>query len=228
MNADVWSAVMASIQLAVATTVLELLIGVPLAVWLLRAGRWTRTWLTAILALPLVLPPTVLGFYLLCATSPHTLLGGWYRDWMGHPLPFSFAGILLGSVIFNLPFAVQPFVVGFSRVERKWVEAAECLGASSWRIWWELRLPLASPGLVAGLVLVFAHTLGEFGVVLMLGGNRPGVTRTMSIALYDRVQSLDYAAAHQLAWMLVAIGLIAVLWTSWLFPWRELSEQRGV
>ena len=183
-------------------------IGLPLAYWLATTRFRGRALVEAVVALPLVLPPTVLGFYLLLATGPNSLLGDWYESITGRLLPFSFAGILLGSVLFNLPFAVRPFAAAFAGVDRRLIEASWCLGISRWRTFWRVTLPLSWPGVLAGLMLSFAHTVGEFGVVLMIGGNIPGVTRTLSIAIYDDVQALNYAAAGRTSLALVAFSLV--------------------
>jgi molybdate transport system permease protein len=162
------------------------------------------------MALPLVLPPTVLGFYLLMAMAPRSPLGALYEQLIGSTLPFSFTGILIGSVIGNTPFAVRPFTSAFSSVDRRLVEASWCLGVSRLSTFRRLILPLSWPGILTGLVLTFAHSIGEFGVVLMIGGNIPGVTRTLSIAIYDDVQALDYAAASQSAVLLVICAITAL------------------
>jgi molybdate transport system permease protein len=158
-------------------------------------------------AVPLLLPPTVLGFYLLTATGPDSVVGAVYGRLLGGTLPFSFTGILIASVLYNLPFAVRPFASGFAAVDRRLIEAARCLGASGPRTFLAVVLPLSWPSVLAGLVLAFAHTVGEFGVVLMVGGNIPGVTRTIALAIYDDVQALDYAAANQASALLLAFAV---------------------
>ena len=162
----------------------------------------------AVVALPLVLPPTVLGFYLLWTTSRRSLFGQSYESLTGHMLPFTFMGVLVASVIYNLPFAVRPFVAAFSAVDRRLLEAAWCLGSSPWRTFWRVTMPLARPGILSGMVLTFAHTIGEFGVVLMVGGNIPGVTRTLSIAIFEDVDSLDYVAAGQTSFVLLIFAFL--------------------
>jgi molybdate transport system permease protein len=197
------TAVLLSLRIAACTTALLLAGGLPLAYWLARTPWRGKHFVEALFALPLVLPPTVLGFYLLLALGPRGMLGqGWYAV-MGRTLPFSFTGILIGSVVFNLPFAVGPFSAAFARIDRQWIEASQTLGMSRLGTFRSLELPLAAVGVLTGCVLAFAHAVGEFGVVLMLGGNIPGRTRTLSIALYDHVQALDYAAAGQEAAALV-------------------------
>lgn len=211
-----------SLQLASATTALLLVVGLPLAYWLAMT-RWPGKYLIeSIVALPLVLPPTVLGFYLLMALGPHSPLGAGYQELTGQRLPFTFPGILLGSALYNLPFAVRPFTAAFAGVNRRLIEASWCLGESRWRTFWRITLPLCWPGILAGAVLTFAHSLGEFGVVLMIGGNIPGVTRTISIAIYDDVQALDYASAHRTAACLIVCSLLALCLTQWLSrrEWR--------
>jgi molybdate transport system permease protein len=169
----------------------------------------------AIAALPLVLPPTVLGFYLLVAVGPLTAPGRALVRLLGHPLAFSFAGLLVGSMIYSLPFAVQPLVAGFRAVDPALAEVAATLGATPSRIFRTVTVPLAKPSLVAAAILAFTHTVGEFGVVLMIGGNIPGATRTLSIALYDQVQDFDYAAANRTAAVLLAFSLLALIAVYW-------------
>ncbi|MFN0054583.1 MAG: molybdate ABC transporter permease subunit [Planctomycetales bacterium] len=205
-----WSATRLTLQLAAATTAILFLLGLPLASWLTFSRFRFKFLAEAIVALPLVLPPSVLGFYLLWGTSPKSPLGGLYTDWTGSTLPFSFAGILLASVLYNLPFAVRPFSAALGGVDRRLIEAAWCLGVSRWETFRNVTFPLAWRGILAGLVLTFAHTIGEFGVVLMVGGNIPGVTRTLSIAIYDDVQALNYDAAGRTALVLLAFALVVL------------------
>ncbi|OWK41892.1 molybdate ABC transporter permease subunit [Fimbriiglobus ruber] len=201
-----WVALGVTAQLAACTTAVLFVLGVPLAYWL-ATTRWRGKFLVeAVVALPLVLPPTVLGFYILLTTGPGGIVGRGYEAATGGRLPFTFAGILVGSVLFNLPFAVRPFAAAFAAVDRRLVEASWCLGVSRAGTFVRVVLPLAWPGVLAGLVLTFAHTVGEFGVVLMVGGNIPGVTRTLSVAVYDDVQSLDYAAAGRTALALLGFA----------------------
>jgi molybdate transport system permease protein len=161
-------------------------------------------------ALPMVLPPTVLGFYVLVALGPHSPLGRSWQSLTGHTLAFTFEGLLIGSIIYSLPFAVQPFAASFSSVDPKLVAASATLGASPLRTFFRVILPLSFPGVVTGAALSFAHTMGEFGVVLMVGGNIPGVTRTVSIDIYDKVQALDYASANHTALLLLAISFLVL------------------
>lgn len=203
-----------TLALASATTLLLALVGIPLAYWLATSrARWKAS-VDALVALPLLLPPTVLGFYLLQGTGPSSVIGRAWTMLTGDTLPFSFAGVLLASVIYNLPFAVRPFVAGFAAVDRRYVDAARCLGSSPLQAFRRVVLPLAWPGLLAGLVLTFTHTVGEFGVVLMVGGNIPGVTRTVSLEIYDNVQALNYAAAGNASLALVALafGTLALIY----------------
>jgi molybdate transport system permease protein len=218
-----WTAIRLTLKLAGSTTALLFLIGLPLASWLANS-RWRgKLAVEAIVALPLVLPPTVLGFYILMATGPKSPLGRFYQAATGGLLPFSFGGILLGSVLYNLPFAVRPFAAAFARVDRRLLEASWCLGVSRLGTFFRVTFPLSWPGIVTGLVLTFAHVVGEFGVVLMVGGNIPGVTRTLSVAIYDDVQALDYASAHRSALLLVAFAF-AVLVTASLVGRRSWPE----
>jgi molybdate transport system permease protein len=206
-----YEALWLTLRLAFSTTVLLVLIALPLA-WWIAAGRGAARALTqAVVALPLVLPPTVLGYYLLVALGPLTAPGRLIIRLLGHPLAFSFAGLVVGSVLYSLPFAVQPLVAGFRAIDPALLEAAATLGASPARAFRTITLPLARPALVAAAVLSFTHTVGEFGVVLMLGGNIPGATRTLSIALYDQVQDFNYAAANRTAAMLLAFSLLTLV-----------------
>jgi molybdate transport system permease protein len=209
-----WTAIGLSLRLATCTTLILCVLGLPLAYWL-AVSRWRGKFLIeALVALPLVLPPTVLGFYILMAIGPDGPVGRVYSALSGGGLlPFSFAGLLLASILYSLPFAVRPFAVAFAGVDRRLVEASWCLGVS--RPWTFLRVvvPLAWPGILAGIILAFAHTLGEFGVVLMVGGNRPGVTRTISIAIYDDVQALNYESAGQTALLLLGVSFAALAGT---------------
>jgi molybdate transport system permease protein len=195
-----------SLRLAVCVSAILMLIGMPLAYWLAFTSWRGKFLLEAVVALPLVLPPTVLGFYVLVAMGPHGPLGQLWEQLFGHGLAFTFEGLVLASVIYSLPFAVQPLLVSFENVDRKLLDASAVLGASRARTFFRIILPLSFPGLVTALVLSFAHTMGEFGVVLMVGGNLRGVTRTVSIDIYDHVQSLDYAQANRMALILLAFS----------------------
>jgi len=199
-----------SIRLGLCVSAILFVIGVPLAYWLAYSRRRWKFLLEAVVALPLVLPPTVLGFYMLLAMGPRGALGKLWYAAFGHGLAFTFAGLVIASVLYSLPFAVQPLVASFETIDRKLLNASAVLGASKWRTFRRVILPLSVPGIVTALVLSFAHTLGEFGVVLMVGGNLAGVTRTVSIDIYDRAQSLDYSAANQTAFLLLIISFVVL------------------
>jgi molybdate transport system permease protein len=213
-----WQAFVLTLKLAATTTAILLVIAIPLAALLvLGRSRWLAA-IEAVTALPLVLPPTVLGFFLLVLLGPRTAFGRGIVALIGHPLAFSFSGLVAGSVIYSFPFAVQPLVAGFSSVEPALVDAARLLGAGPVRLVSTLLVPLAMRSLLAAGVLSFLHTVGEFGVVLMLGGDIPGATRTLSIALYDQVENFNYAAASRTAGMLLALSaaaLIAIYASGW-------------
>jgi molybdate transport system permease protein len=203
-------ALLLSIRLAVCVSVILFVIGMPLAYWL-AYSRWRGKFLVeSIVALPLVLPPTVLGFYVLVAMGPREPLGKLWQAAFGHGLAFTFTGLVLASMLYSLPFTVQPLVASLERVDRQLLEASAVLGASRLRTFWRVILPLSVPGVVTALVLSFAHTLGEFGVVLMVGGNLPGVTRTVSIDIYDHVQSLEYAEANRMALVLLLFSFVVL------------------
>jgi molybdate transport system permease protein len=204
-----------TLRLALTTTAILLLIALPLAWWIASGKGAARALVQAVVALPLVLPPTVLGFYLLVALGPLTGPGRLIIRLLGHPLAFSFSGLVVGSVLYSLPFAVQPLVAGFRAVDTALLEVAATLGASPVRVFRTITLPLARPSLVTAAVLTFTHTVGEFGVVLMLGGNIPGATRTLSIALYDQVQDFNYAAANWTAAVLLAFSLVTLVVIYW-------------
>jgi len=198
-----WEAFWLTLQLAVVVSSILLLLGLAVAYWI-SFSRWRWKFLVeAIVALPIVLPPTVLGFYLLVALGPRSPLGRWWESLTGHTLAFTFSGLVLGSILYSLPFAVQPFAASFSSVDRRLISASATLGASPLRTFFRVVLPLSVPGIITGTALSFAHTLGEFGVVLMVGGNIPGVTRTISIDIFDRVQASEYNAANQTALVLL-------------------------
>jgi molybdate transport system permease protein len=196
-------ALVLTLRLAVLVSVILIAIGLPLGYWL-AISRWRGKFVVeAMVALPIVLPPTVLGFYVLTAIGPLSPIGRWYHSLTGGNLAFTFRGLVLGSVLYSLPFAVQPVAAGFASVDRRLLDASATLGASQWRTFWKIVLPLGISGVLTGLVLSFAHTLGEFGVVLMIGGNIPGATQTVSILIYDQVQALNYAVANQTALLLL-------------------------
>lgn len=219
-----WAAVILTLRLALVVCMILLTIGMPIAYWITYT-RWRWRFLAeSVVALPLVLPPTVLGFYLLVALGPQSPIGRLYQSRMGHGLPFTFAGLVVGSVLYSLPFAVQPMAAAFALVDRSLINASAILGASRLRTFFRIILPLSIGGVITGVVLTFAHTLGEFGVVLMIGGNIPGITQTISIAIYDDVQALDYTSASHTALLLLAFSfavlsvLYAVnrrMWATW-------------
>jgi molybdate transport system permease protein len=222
-----WQAFWLTLRLAVLVAGLLMVIGLPIAYWL-TYSRWRWKFLAeAVVALPIVLPPTVLGFYVLVALGSRSPLGRWWQSLTGHTLAFTFEGLVIGSIIYSLPFAVQPFAASFSAVDAKLIAASSTLGASKFRTFLRVILPLSLPGLVTGAALSFAHTMGEFGVVLMVGGNIPGVTRTVSIDIYDQVQAFNFSSANQTALVLLLIsftvlsvvyGLNRRVGTLWL--WR--------
>jgi molybdate transport system permease protein len=205
-----WQAFRLTIELALVVSAILFVVGLPLAYWI-AFSRWRWKFLVeAMVALPIVLPPTVLGFYVLVALGSRSPLGRWWQSLTGHTLAFTFTGLVIGSILYSLPFAVQPFTASFSSVDRKLLAASATLGASPLRSFLRIVIPLSIPGLVTGVVLAFAHTMGEFGVVLMIGGNIPGVTRTVSIGIYDQVQASNYAAANAMA-LLLLVFCFAVL-----------------
>src|SRR5579864_5657212 len=200
-----WQAFWLTLQLAVVVSTALLVLGLPIAYWItFSKWRWKFV-MEAIVALPIVLPPTVLGFYVLVALGPLSPVGRWWIALTGHTLAFTFGGLVIGSILYSLPFAVQPFAASFAGVDRRLIAASATLGASPLRTFFRVVAPLSIPGLITGTALSFAHTMGEFGVVLMVGGNIPGVTRTVSIDIYDRVQSSDYAGANQTALVLLFV-----------------------
>jgi molybdate transport system permease protein len=205
-----WQAARVSLLLAVLTAVLLLAPGIALARWLALTGWRGKPLAEALVMLPLLLPPTVVGFYLLLAFGQHSPLGAWLAARLDVRLVFSFEGLLLASLLINLPFMVQPIQRSFAAIPQSLREAAWVCGLSRWRTFTRIELPLAWPGLVSGIALTAAHTLGEFGVVLMVGGSIPGATRTLSIAIYDRVQAFDLHGAHVMALALVLCSLAAV------------------
>ena len=207
MNFD---ALLLSVRLALCVSAILFVLGTPRAYWL-AYSRWRFKFLVeAIVALPLVLPPTVLGFYMLMTMGPRGPAGKLWNAAFGHGLAFTFAGLVIASVLYSLPFAVQPLIASFETVDRKLLDASAVLGAGRLRTFREIILPLSIPGILTALVLSFAHTLGEFGVVLMVGGNLAGVTRTISVDIYDRVQSLEYAEANRTALLLLIFSFVVL------------------
>lgn len=208
--ADLWTPVRLTLMLAAINTVVLLLAGTPIAWWLARSKSRYRELVGAVVAMPLVLPPTVLGFYLLIALGPNGP-GGWLAGfWGGRTLAFSFTGLLIGSFFYSLPFMVQPLRNGFAAIGNDPLEVASSLGASNWQRFWRVALPLARPGYITGGVMTFAHTVGEFGVVLMIGGNIPGETKVIAIALYDYVERLQWGEAHLIAAGMVVFAFVVI------------------
>ena len=222
-----WEALGLTLRLAVLVSVLLLVIGIPIAYWL-TYSRWRGKFLIdAVVALPIVLPPTVLGFYVLMALGSRSPLGRFWQTLTGHTLAFTFEGLVIGSLLYSLPFAVQPFATTFSSVDGQLLNASASLGRSPLETFRRVVLPLSRGGLITGFALSFAHTLGEFGVVLMVGGNIPGVTRTISIDIYDQVQAGDYSGAHTTALVLLVVSftVLAIVYglnrRSWtVAPWK--------
>ena len=199
-----------TIRLSALVAAILVVLGLPVAFWI-TYSRWRWKFLAeAVFALPIVLPPTVLGFYILVALGPHSPLGRGWQAITGHTLAFTFEGLVIGSILYSFPFAVQPFAASFSAVDPRLVAASQTLGASRIRTFFRIILPLSLSGLVTGIALSFAHTMGEFGVVLMVGGNIPGVTRTVSIDIYDKVQAVNYSGANATALVLLAISFVTL------------------
>ncbi|KIF57579.1 molybdenum ABC transporter permease [Pseudomonas fluorescens] len=206
-----FAAIWLTLKLASLTTVILLMIGTPIALWLSRTSSWLRGPIGAIVALPLVLPPTVIGFYLLLALGPHGFLGQ-FTQWLGlGTLTFSFTGLVIGSVIYSMPFVVQPLQNAFSAIGTRPLEVAATLRANPWDTFFSVILPLARPGFITAAILGFAHTVGEFGVVLMIGGNIPDKTRVVSVQIYDHVEALEYAQAHWLSAAMLMFSFLVLL-----------------
>lgn len=208
---DDWQSVWLTVKLATLTTLILLVVGTPVAWWLARSKAWWKEAAAAVVALPLVLPPTVLGFYLLIALGPHGMGGVLGPLWGARSLAFTFEGLVIGSVLFSLPFVVQPVRNAFEAFGDRPLEAAATLRASPWDAFFTVALPLARPGFITGAVLGFAHTVGEFGVVLMIGGNIPGKTKVLSVAIYDHVESLEWEKAHVLSAGLLIFSFLVIL-----------------
>jgi molybdate transport system permease protein len=207
---EFWEALWLTIRLAFVSTAALCVIGLPIAHWMARGGRVPLV-IEVLLTLPIALPPTVIGFYLLVIFAPQTWLGALWTHVMGQSLAFSFSGLVAGSVIYSLPFAIQPFRAGLLGVSRELLDVARINGASALGTFWHVTLPLARNGIATGIILSFAHTLGEFGVVLMLGGSIPGRTKVVSILLYDEVQKMNYPAAHAYTAVLLALAFILIM-----------------
>ncbi|HCX14444.1 MAG TPA: molybdate ABC transporter permease subunit [Rhodospirillaceae bacterium] len=211
--AELWSPIRLTLELATVTTAVLLVVGTPIAWWLARStARWKEA-VAAVVAVPLVLPPTVLGFYLLIFLGPDGP-GGWFAEFFGgRSLAFTFEGLVIGSVIYSLPFVVQPIRIAFESFGERPLEVAATLRAPPWDVFWSVAVPLARPGFITGAVLGFAHTVGEFGVVLMIGGNIPNETRVLSVAIYDYVETLRWAEANILAGGMLAFAFVVILAT---------------
>ncbi len=216
-----WQALGVSLRLAGLTTLLLAAFGLPLSWWIAQSPSTPRRLVAAVTLLPLMLPPTVLGFYLLLALGPTTAFGRVLIRITGHPLAFTFTGLVIGSMLYSLPFAVQPLVAGFSALDRESLDAAATLGAGPWQRFWRVGVPGTRSALMASLLLIFAHTMGEFGVVLMIGGSIPGQTRTLALALYDQVQDFQYAQAQHTALLLIGVSALALLALYRLTPIRS-------
>jgi len=221
-----WSAIGLSLRLAAIVCTVLLVIGTPIAYWL-TFSKWRWKFLVeSVVALPLVLPPTVLGFYVLLAIGSRSPVGRAWEGWTGHGLAFTFEGLVLASLLYSLPFMVQPIGAAFARVDRSLIEASATLGASRVRTFFRVTVPLSVEGIITGIVLSFAHTLGEFGVVLMVGGNLPGTTRTVSIAIYDHVQAFQYdeAKATALFLLLFSFVILALVYSLTRKPWAVVPN----
>jgi molybdate transport system permease protein len=220
-----WTAIALSLRLAAIVSAVLLVIGLPIAYWLtFSSSRW-RFVVESIVALPLVLPPTVLGFYVLLALGSQSPLGRAWTAWTGHGLAFTFEALVIASILYSLPFAVQPIATSFAQIDRTLLEASATLGVGRLRTFLRVVMPLSIDGILAAAVLTFAHTIGEFGVVLMVGGNLPGVTRTVSISIYDDVQAFNFAAAHQTALILLifSFAALATVYALTRKPWAVAS-----
>ena len=218
LSPEDWAAIALTLKLASITTALLLVLTTPLAWWLAHTRSRLRGPIGAVVALPLVLPPTVIGFYLLVSLGPNGALGHVTQSLgLGH-LPFTFPGLVLGSLVYSLPFAVQPLQRAFESIGSRPLEVAASLGAGRLDRFFTVALPLARPGFITAAVLTFAHTVGEFGIVLMLGGNIPGVTRVVSVQIYDHVEAMEYAQAHWLAGGMVAFAFVVLVLLQWLQP----------
>jgi molybdate transport system permease protein len=213
---ELWAALWLTARLAATSTLVLLALGLPLAGWLNRSRSPGAPLVEALVTLPIVLPPTVIGYYVLLALGNRSPVGQAWLALFGSPLAFSFPGLVVGSVLYSLPYAVQPMQSALREVDAGLVEAASALGARVPQVFWRVMVPVARNGILTGVALAFAHTMGEFGVVLMLGGNIPGVTRVASIALYDQTQLLNYAVANSYALLLLATSFALLLLIAWL------------
>lgn len=219
-----WQALALSIKLSLVTLLFLLPIGILFGRWLAYRQFFAKSLLQTVLALPLVLPPTVLGYYLLVLFSPNQGVGLWLSNTFGATLVFNFEGLVLASIIFNLPFAIQPMQRAFAAIPQEIREAAACCGMKPSQILWKIELPLAWPGIVSAMVMSFAHTLGEFGIVLMIGGNIPAETQTIAIAIYDRVQAFDDHSASVMSFILLLFSMLTMSFTYWLSERHEKTH----
>lgn len=210
-----WGVILTSLELSLITVVVLLLIAIPLAYWLTYTTSRSKPFVEAVVSLPLVLPPTVLGFYLLLLMSPQSTVGSFFYDTLGLRLAFSFPGIVIGSVIYSLPFMVQPLHTGFAAIPDSLKEASFVLGKSRWQTVLKVILPNSKKAILTGIILTFAHTLGEFGVVLMIGGNIPDQTKVVSIAIFEEVESLNYSVAHLYSGVLLCFSFITLFFVYW-------------
>ncbi len=226
MSPGDWAALALSLRLAAVTTLILILVGIPLAWWLARTRSWWRAPIAAIVALPLVLPPTVLGFYLLVAMGPSGPIGRATQACGFGLLPFTFSGLVLASVVYSLPFTIQPLESAFAAVDPGLLEAAATLRSGPWNRFFRVVLPLARRGVIAAAVMGFAHTLGEFGIVLMIGGNMPGSTRVASLQIYNHVEALEYSQANGLSGVLLAFSFCALIALNALGGRRPTSRSR--
>ncbi len=222
-----WTALALSLRLAALVSLILIVAGVPIAYWLTFSARRWKFVVEAGVALPLVLPPTVLGFYMLVALGARSPIGRAWQAWTGHGLAFTFEALVIASILYSLPFAVQPIASAFAQIDRTLLDASAILGAGRVRTFWRIIVPLARDGILVAAVLTFAHTLGEFGVVLMVGGNLPGITRTISIAIYDEVQGLNFAAAHRTALALLAFSFVtlSIVYAVTRKPWAVVPTR---
>jgi molybdate transport system permease protein len=220
-----WGALRLSAYLSLATALILIPISIAVGRWLATTTHRLKPLVEAALALPLVLPPTVLGYYLLVSMGGTSPLGSLYQQWTGHTLAFSFSGLLLASLIFNIPFAMMPIQRAFEAIPQDLFDAARTCGLSSWRTLWHIELPLAWRGILSGLIMTAAHTMGEFGAVLMVGGSIPGETKTIAISIYDKVQSFDLHSAGVMSATLLLISLLTLLATAWLTRARPLQQR---
>ena len=224
LSADNLQAITLTLKVAALTTAILLVLGTPLAWWLARTRSWVGRPVAALVALPLVLPPSVLGFYLLVGLGPHGPVGQWMQALGLAPLPFTLTGLVVGSVLYSLPFMVQPIHSAFEALGERPLEVAATLRASPLDTFFSVVLPLCRPGLVTGTIMTFAHTVGEFGVVLMIGGNLPGITRVASVQIYDHVEALEYLQAHRLSAVMLGFSFVVLLA---LYAWRPQPRKGG-